>query len=185
MKKRDILILVAVVVIALAMILITRPNLIQNIFAPSPTPTAAPVDLPDDTTEPTVSPSADPGQEPSRAPGEEKAAPTLPPAKAYMKIIANATQYPPVPLLMEEDITIKRDDGNENVIHLTPDGFHMVSSTCADQICIQQGEVTLENRDMRVLAGFVICIPNDLQLELLSPEEAQREWQRWVNPDGE
>lgn len=59
----------------------------------------------------------------------------------------------------------------ENTLHLTPDGFCMESSTCANQDCVSQGTVTLENRERRVLKNCVICLPNQLMAELYTAEE--------------
>ncbi len=60
----------------------------------------------------------------------------------------------------------------ENVIHLTPEGVCMESSTCPNQDCIQQGMVSLENRSERLLSNMIICLPNQVSLELYSREEA-------------
>ena len=40
---------------------------------------------------------------------------------------------------------------------------------------MQQVEVTLENRDSRVLANMIICLPNEVILEVLTPAEAGME----------
>ena len=66
-----------------------------------------------------------------------------------------------------------RDDGTEevNLIHVTPDGFYMESSTCENQDCVDQGMVTLENRDSRILYNAVLCLPNMVSLALYTPEE--------------
>ena len=49
----------------------------------------------------------------------------------------------------------------------------MESSNCDNQDCVGQGEVTLENRDSRILFNMVICLPHRLTLELLTREEAE------------
>ena len=49
----------------------------------------------------------------------------------------------------------------------------MEASNCENQNCVQQGEVTLENRDSRALLNMVICLPHNLTLELLTPAETQ------------
>ena len=66
-----------------------------------------------------------------------------------------------------------RDDGTEevNLIHVTPDGFYMESSTCENQDCVNQGMVTLENRHSRILYNAVLCLPNMVSLALYTPEE--------------
>ncbi len=65
-------------------------------------------------------------------------------------------------------------DGTEafNTLHLTPDGFRMENANCEGHDCIKEGEVTLENREERVLWNMVICLPHQLSLELITREEA-------------
>jgi len=59
----------------------------------------------------------------------------------------------------------------ENILHLTPEGFCMESSTCPNQDCVHQGFVTLANRETRILQSSVICLPNQVIAELFSAEE--------------
>ena len=59
----------------------------------------------------------------------------------------------------------------ENVLHLTPEGFCMESSTCPNQDCVHQGLVTFENRETRILQNSVICLPNRVTVSLYSAEE--------------
>lgn len=53
----------------------------------------------------------------------------------------------------------------------------MKSSSCDNQACVHQGIVTLENMSTRVLQNMIICLPNEVVLSLLTPEEAQLQWQ--------
>lgn len=86
-------------------------------------------------------------------------------------------EYGALPLPAEGEYTysihLPTDDGNEtvNVLHLRPDGFAMESSTCKNQNCVNQGIVTLENRDSRILRNSVICLPNLVTAELYTAEE--------------
>ena len=41
---------------------------------------------------------------------------------------------------------------------------------------MHQGEVTLENRGVRLLGNQVICLPNQVTLALLNPQEAAIVW---------
>lgn len=81
----------------------------------------------------------------------------------------------PLPLEGEytKAIRMKRPDGTEtyNLVHLTPEGFRMEESNCRGQDCIGEGEVTLANREERILGSMVICLPNQLMLELMTREE--------------
>ncbi len=59
----------------------------------------------------------------------------------------------------------------ENVLHLTPEGVCMESATCDNHDCIGQGTVTLQNRQDRILSNMIICLPNQVTVQLFSPEE--------------
>ena len=77
----------------------------------------------------------------------------------------------PLPTSDSMTITDEEDENIKNVIRLTPNGFYMESSTCDNQDCVEQGEVTLENMDERVLMNMVICLPHQLSVELYSIEQ--------------
>ena len=47
----------------------------------------------------------------------------------------------------------------------------MEDSTCENHDCVDQGLVTLENRTDRILSNMIICLPNQVILQLYSPEE--------------
>ena len=99
-----------------------------------------------------------------------------PRAKAYV-LVTTPSQAGWLPLPEEEEISypIRQvlPDGTEaeNVIHLTPEGVFMEDSTCEGHDCILQGEVTLENRKDRILGNMIICLPNQVTLQLYTPEE--------------
>ena len=77
----------------------------------------------------------------------------------------------------ESPLTLRRTkaDGTvlENTVHLTPEGVYMASSTCDNQDCVEQGLVTLENMDTRVLRNLIVCLPNEVGIELYSAGELQ------------
>ena len=97
-------------------------------------------------------------------------------AKGYIRV-SSATMGGWLPLPDEEDYVFPLRqtlmDGTEavNLIHVTPEGYYMEASTCQNQDCVHQGEVTLSNREMRALGNMVICLPNQVYLELFSIEE--------------
>ena len=99
------------------------------------------------------------------------AQPTAVPARAYLLVSVNGTTYQPLPLSTEGDYTVTQANGAENVIHVTSEGVSMKSSTCDNQDCVKQGEVTLANKDERILSNMIICLPNQVVLELYTPEE--------------
>ncbi len=99
------------------------------------------------------------------------------PAVAYVLVrMPNPIGLLPLPTEGEYTRTIRQtmEDGTEaiNVLRLTPDGFRMEDANCEGHDCINEGEVTLENRETRVLWNMVICLPHQLSLELITREEA-------------
>ena len=98
------------------------------------------------------------------------------PARGYV-LVQTATQMGWLPLPEEGEVSypLKQvmSDGTEteNVIHLTPDGVYMEDSTCENHDCVQQGEVTLDNKADRILGNMIICLPNQVMLSLYTPEE--------------
>ncbi len=91
-----------------------------------------------------------------------------------VRIRVDGEIYRDVPLGKAESIRILQENGCENVIRLTENGFFMEYSSCENQLCIGQGEVTNENFALRSLGTHVLCLPNRVDVELLlSPEQAQ------------
>ena len=111
------------------------------------------------------------------APAETTAPEESPaPAKAYV-LVTTASQMGFLPLPEEGEYSYHLEqvlpDGTpaENVVHVTADGVWMEDSTCDNHDCVNQGEVTLENRKDRILGNFIICLPNQVTLQLMTPEE--------------
>lgn len=92
-------------------------------------------------------------------------------ANAYLLVRASGNVYEPIPLLKETEYTLSQGEGVQNVIHVTPDSVWMQSSSCENQDCVLQGTVTLDNIQTRVFGNMIICLPNQVTLELLTPEE--------------
>ncbi len=99
------------------------------------------------------------------------------PSVAYVLVrMPAAIGLLPLPVEGEYTRTIRQvmADGTEavNVLHLTANGVWMEDSNCEGHDCILEGEVTLENREERVLWNMIICLPHQLSLELITREEA-------------
>ena len=94
------------------------------------------------------------------------------PAESYLIVRSPSGLYAPIPLNEDNSFRIRQENGDENVVHIGKNSFYMESSNCENQNCIGQGEVTLENRETRVLFNMVICLPHGISLELLTREEA-------------
>ncbi|MBQ6121049.1 MAG: NusG domain II-containing protein [Clostridia bacterium] len=117
--------------------------------------------------EPTVTAQPQATEEPTDSPK---------PAKGYV-LVTSATQSGWLPLPEEGEVSYPLrqllPNGTEavNTIHLTPEGVYMEDSTCEGHDCVQQGEVTLDNRAERILGNMIICLPNQVTLQLYTPEE--------------
>lgn len=153
-----------------------------------PTATASPTTEPDvteeaaateapDTTEETapVTVTSPSGETTTPAP-EESQEPevTFDPAsiKAWLVVTAGGTVYQPIPLVEEGEYSvIQEETGAKNVIHVTTESIDMKSSTCENQDCVKQGVVSLDNMDSRLLGNMIICLPNQVTLELYTTEE--------------
>lgn len=93
-----------------------------------------------------------------------------PEARAYLLVTVRGVTYQPIPLYEEHDYTI-RQPNCENVLHVTADSVYMKSASCDNQDCVEQGTVTLENSKERALFNMILCLPNQVYLELYSAEE--------------
>ena len=126
--------------------------------------------------EPAAEEASEPTEPAAAEEASEAAEPTAAPARGYV-LVTTATRSGWLPLPEEGEVSYPLQqilpDGTEavNVIHLTPDGVYMEDSTCANHDCIKQGEVTLENLDERILGNRIICLPNQVSLQLFTPEE--------------
>ena len=65
-------------------------------------------------------------------------------------------------------VLIHQRVGSENLVRLTGEAVYMERSTCEGNDCVNMGEVTRENMEMRVLGGFIICLPNMISVEVRS-----------------
>ena len=67
-------------------------------------------------------------------------------------------------------IRLPKSDGKENKVHITPEKVYMEHSTCENQDCVGQGEITLDNYRTRILSTYVICLPNAVTIEMVPVE---------------
>ena len=141
--------------------------------APTKTPTEAPTEEPTATEASTEVETAE--AEATDAPTETvKAASVVQEPKAYLLVIIGDAVYQPVPLTGDGDYTVtQKAIGAENKIHVTAESIQMSSANCDNQDCVDQGEVSLSNREERLLGNMIICLPNNVTLELLTPAEAE------------
>lgn len=94
-------------------------------------------------------------------------------AESYL-VVWMGDYFQPVPLLEEfeeQQLRVTLSDTDYIVIGVGKNHFNMDESSCPDQVCITEGEVTLENRESRLLGSYIICMPNGIVLEMRSAQE--------------
>lgn len=139
--------------------------------APTKTPTEAPTEEPTATEASTEAETTEATDAPTET---AKAASVVQEPKAYLLVIIGDAVYQPVPLTGDGDYTVtQKAIGAENKIHVTAESIQMSSANCDNQDCVEQGEVSLSNREERLLGNMIICLPNNVTLELLTPAEAE------------
>ena len=63
-------------------------------------------------------------------------------------------------------VQIIQYDGLENTVAITGDAVYMEHADCDNQDCVHMGAVTRENLDLRVMGGFIICLPHKISVEV-------------------
>ena len=87
-------------------------------------------------------------------------------ATGKINVYVNGVLYASEPLRPGQTLTVTQQDGGTNVIRMTEGGFYMESSSCHNQLCVQQGEVTQDNWTTRMLGTHILCLPNRVDAEL-------------------
>ena len=153
-------------------ITVTDPGGIITTLAPEPTATSIPAtEAPATDASATAAPAAetDTPDQATEKPAEEQAAAS---PRGWLVITVDDKVYQPYPLTKTGDYTINQKKKNaKNVIHVTEDSIQMASSTCDNQVCVYEGVVTLENKESRILGGYIVCLPNGVTLQLLDENE--------------
>ncbi|MBQ2834578.1 MAG: NusG domain II-containing protein [Clostridia bacterium] len=183
-KRKDVLLIAAVIAIAAGMLLVSNfmpktdlsgktadvtlaPEAVEYIETPAPIaePTKAPVSV--ETEAGTAEPSA---------PEKTEAAGPMPPKKAetvrgHVLLTVGGRQYgDPIPMDRDKIITLQQEDGRINKVHITPEKVYMEFSTCDNQDCVGQGEIHVDTYKDRILGTFVICLPNNVTVEMVPAE---------------
>lgn len=71
-----------------------------------------------------------------------------------------------LPFSQAHTVTVVQPDGSENVVAMTGEAVYMQRANCENQDCVDMGEVTPDNLEMRVLGGFIVCLPHRLSVEV-------------------
>ena len=71
-----------------------------------------------------------------------------------------------LPFAEAHTVRIAQPDGGENTVALTGASVYMTEANCEGQDCVQMGEITRENLEVRVMGGFIICLPHRISVEV-------------------
>ena len=91
-------------------------------------------------------------------------------AEDMVIITIDGKEYKRVPLSQPQTVTVTQDNGCVNVVEVSDHGAVMLSSTCDNQLCVNMGEVTVDNWQFRPNQQFIICLPNRVSIELAVTE---------------
>lgn len=196
-KKKDSLIIGAVLLIAVVLFIVSRvmpktdlnqktadvtlaPDAVEYLDA-TPETSAEPTDSPKATPEPTAVPEetapAEVTAEPTEAPQSANMMGPMPvpqteEVKGHVIITVGGRQYgDPIPMDRDKIITIRQENGEINKIRITPDSVDMEYSTCENQDCIGEGTITLDNYNERILGTWIICLPNQVTIEMVPADK--------------
>lgn len=160
LHNRNFYLVLALIIVALIVLIASR--LID--FSPKTLPVIPPTEAP--------AASADPAETPDPAATDAPPAEKLELiAKGYVCItVSGESRWFELPTEEDVSMTLSREE-MVNVIRLSTEGVVMHSSTCDNQACVEQGWVTLENKDKRVLQNMILCLPHEISIELYSQEE--------------
>ena len=204
-KKKDSLIIVAILLIAVVLFIVSRfmpktdlsqktadvtlaPDAVEYLDATpeaSAEPTAVPQETAsvEETTMPTPEASApievtvEPTAETTKAPESANMMGPMPvpqteEVKGHVIITVGGRQYgDPIPMDRDKIITIRQENGEINKIRITPDSVDMEYSTCENQDCIGEGTITLDNYNERILGTWIICLPNQVTIEMVPADK--------------
>lgn len=190
LKKKDLLIIAVVLLAAVALFagskmlpktdLSTKtadvtlaPDAIEYLDeTPAPTATEA-AQTPEATAEPAATEAPEATDAPQSA---NMVGPMMPKqtekVRGHVVITVAGRQYgDPIPMDRDKIITVKQENGAINRIHITPEYVEMESSTCENQDCIGEGEVNVNTYKDRILSTYIICLPNQVTIEMVPADE--------------
>ena len=199
LKKKDLLIIAVVLLAAVALFagskLLPKTDLstktadvtlapdaieyLDETLAPTATDAPEAAQTPEATAEPaaTEAPTATEAPEATDAPqSANMVGPMMPKqtekVRGHVVITVAGRQYgDPIPMDRDKIITVKQENGAINRIHITPEYVEMESSTCENQDCIGEGEVNVNTYKDRILSTYIICLPNQVTIEMVPADE--------------
>lgn len=93
-------------------------------------------------------------------------------ATNYAKIYVGSYVYKEVSLDEDQVIEVNQGDGIVNHVEVKDGSIYMMDSTCSDKQCVEQGKISAENYEDRALRNWIVCLPNQVTIELVLEDEA-------------
>ena len=88
------------------------------------------------------------------------------PSGSRVRVYVGEELYEEASLYMNRTIVIEQGDGCRNEVCIEDGRVYMAFSTCENQNCVHQGEMTPDNIASRALSNWIICLPNRVTVEL-------------------
>ena len=89
----------------------------------------------------------------------------------YAVIWVGSNVYDVVDLTVDQVVEVDQGNGTVNHVEVKDGAIDMVDSTCPDQQCVYQGAMSMENYEDRILRNWIVCLPNQVTIELALTEE--------------
>lgn len=86
--------------------------------------------------------------------------------KGSVRVYVGEELYEEASLYADRTIVIEQEDGCRNEVRIEDGKVYMAFSTCENQNCVHQGEMTPDNIASRALSNWIICLPNRVTVEL-------------------
>lgn len=83
-----------------------------------------------------------------------------------VEVYARGELFGTAPLSVDQEIRVEQEGGAVNVIRIEGGAVRMAHSSCKNQLCLAQGEITAENWKGRSLGRTIVCLPNQVLVEL-------------------
>lgn len=80
-------------------------------------------------------------------------------------VTADGEEKANLPFGTEHTLQVIQDNG-KNTVRMTKDAVYMEEADCRGQDCVKMEPVTRDNLEMRVMGGFIICLPHRVSVEV-------------------
>lgn len=86
------------------------------------------------------------------------------PVRVYVTV--NGAALIDLPFGEAHTVVVKQPGVGENTVTLTGEAVYMSDADCENHDCVDMGQVTRENLELRPMGGFIVCLPHRLSVEV-------------------